>query len=824
MEISRRDFLKLLGVSTAAAAAGALGASAVFSVPDGVFERVTSGPRIETWKNSICSLCPGGCGIRVRLIDGIPVRVLGNPLYPINRGAVCPMAEAGVEKLFHPDRIKQPLKRTGKRGENQWQTISWEEALEIVANRLQSLREKKEPERFVVAALDNNDLVTDFIRRFMESYGSPNFLCISEARTFSLPHLLTQGFEKSPAYDIANTDYVLNFGADLLDEGPSPIRCNQLYAQLRSRREQARAKIIHFSPYMSRTAANSTSWIPIKPGTLAVLALSIAYVIIKDGSYDKEFITKNSFGFSDWRDPSGKVHKGFMTLVSEEYFPEKASGLTGIPAQKIVEIARDFAAAESALAISGGQAAAGTNTMYTLWAVYCLNALQGNFGKPGGVLFAKEMKGNFSPNAKVDGIARAGLAKPKIGNVDGNKFAPAQDSIDNPLPALLENNPYAVDTILFHRMNPVFESTYQRDYAAALEKVPYIISCTSFMNETAVNADLILPEHVFLESWEISRNIPTVELRHLGVQQPAIEPLYDTRHVGDIFLQVGQRLGGDIASTLPWKNYKDYLQAYTQAVYKSGEGTIVSESVELSWIEFLKKRGWQVFEYSTFDEFWDVLLEKGGWWDPTALETQTRKWFKTRSGKFEFYSQTLRREMEKITGKNSENAEALHRRWKIEVRGDAIFLPHFESPRFTLEDINFPYHFLAYQMLTNIKGCGANLALLQELSGLHSREYWHSWVEINPETAERLGIHENDYVNIISPKGSLQAKAKILPMVMPEAIMMPFGFGHKPNGRLKTRNDENPYGIFAEDSDLITGLPSLLSTKVRIEKANVKTE
>ncbi|MFQ5631412.1 MAG: molybdopterin-dependent oxidoreductase, partial [bacterium] len=686
--------------------------------------------------------------------------------------------------------------------------------------RLQALRDKGEPERFVLAALDNNDLFVDFSRRFMAAFGSPNFLCTSEARTHALPALLTQGIEKPPAYDLVNSDFVLNFGADLLDEGPSPVRNNQIYAQLRSRRQPSHARIIHISPYMSRTAAISSTWVPIKPGALSALALAIAYVMMKDESYDKEFIKKRSFGFSDWRDSTGKTHKGFQSLVFDEYYPEKAAGLTGIPAQQIVKLAREFATAESAVAIAGGQNSAGTNTLYTLWAVYCLNALKGNLGKAGGVLFSKEMSADFLPAAQPDPVARAGLEKPKIGNVDGSRFAIAQDSFDNLVPALLEGKPYAVDTILFHRANPVFESTYQRDFVAALEKAPYIICCTPFMNETAAYADLVLPDHVFLENWGISRNIPSIELRHLGVQQPVIEPLYDTRPAGDVLLQVAQRLGGTMASALPWQNYKEFLQTYTRAIYSAGEGTIVSESVELSWIEFLRKRGWQAFEYSTFEEFWDVLLEKGGWWDPASLETQNKKIFQTKSGKFEFYSQTLQDEIAKIAGRNKEEPEALYRRWKIEARGDSIFLPHFERPRFTLEDLNFPYHFLAFQMLANMKGNGANLALLQELAGLHSREYWHPWVEINPETAKTLGIHEDDYVNVISPKGRLLAKAKIVPTVMPEAIMMPFGFGHKPDAPWTERNGVNPHEIFEEDSDLVTGLPSLISTKVRIEKAN----
>jgi anaerobic selenocysteine-containing dehydrogenase len=794
-------------------------------VPDEVFERVIVGPHIETWKNSICTQCPGGCGIRVRLIDDIPVRVMGNPFYPINRGAVCPIAEAGIEMLFQPNRIRQPLKRADKRGENRWEKISWEEALETVTNRLLSLRTQGSPEKLVLITQENNEIKTDLLSRFMLAFGSPNFLCQSDARITSLPSILSQGFQNPPAYDFTNTNFVLNFGGDFLDNGPTPIRFNQLYANLRGREGQKRARIIHIGSYMSRTAANSSEWVPIKPGTMAALALAIAYVIIRDGSYDKDFINNHTFGFLSWKDASGNWHKGFKNLITEEYYPEKVAEITGVPAKKIIEIARDFAETQPALAISGKEASASTNGLYTSWAIYCLNALKGNLEQPGGLLFPKEMGSASVPEIKMDDISRKGLEKPKIGFKHNFDFSFNVDSFDQLIPALQEDKRYRIDTIIFDRVNPLFESTNQKQYVAALEQAPFIISCTSLMNETSSYADLILPEHVFLENWEASRGVPTVEFLHFGVQQPVIEPLYDTRHFGDVLLELGHRLGGHVAEALPWENYQSFIKTHAKAIFNSGEGSIVSESVDLSWIEFLKERGWQAFEYSTFDEFWDVLLEKGGWWDPTSPASRNKTIFNTQSGKFEFYSQTLQSEIDKLartTSKTEGKIENLYRSWKIDARGDLLFLPHFEVPRFNNNVIEFPYHLLGYPLITNINSGCDHLSLLQELSGLHSREYWNSWVEINPETAKRLGINEGDFINIISPKGQLSVVAKVLPTVMPEIIMIPFGAGHKPIYRIDKTIGVNPFKVFATDLDLICGIPSLISTKVRIEKANIE--
>jgi anaerobic selenocysteine-containing dehydrogenase len=812
----------LLGVTSAATAIGTLGASAIFSIPDEVFERAMAGPHIETWKNSICTLCAGGCGIRVRRIDDIPVRVLGNPLYPINRGAVCPMAEAGIEMLFHPDRIRQPLKRAGNRGDDKWEEISWEEALKIFTDRLQKLREQANPEKLAIVSRDNNEIITKLIRHFMRNYGSPNYICYADAQFSSIPPFLTQGLKRFPVYDLNNTNFVLNFGADLLDNGLSPVRFNKIYANLHNRKDREKAHTVHISSHMSRTAANSSEWIPIKPGTMAALALSIANVMIRYGSYNKDFINKLTFGFSNWRDAEGKGHEGFKTMVSGDYYPEKVAEITGVPAKKIVEIARSFAATEPAIAIAGEQATFTTNGFYTNWAIYCLNALKGNIGKPGGVLFSKDMIAPPFPKLQPDKIAEKGNLKPKYKAEHWAEPALKKDSINNLLPLLLEDQPYEIDTLILYRSNPLYESTDQIKCINALQKVPFLVSCASFMDESTAYADLVLPEPVFLEKWDVSFNNPSVEFSHFGIQNPVIQPLYDNLHFGDVLLQVSKRLGENITKALPWKDYKKFIEDYALKIFNSGEGTVISESVELSWIEFLKKRGWHAFEYATFEEFWDLVLEKGGWWDPAHLGTSDKNIFNTKSGKFEFYSQTFSSEVKKLSqtfAGTKENIDNLNQRWKIDARGDSIYLPHYEAPRFDKDSINFPYHLLTFQLLTNMNGQGANLALLQELSGLHSREYWNSWVEINPETAENLGIHEDDHVKITSPHGQLSVKVKIVPTVMPEVMIMPFGFGHKPFGRFKKRIGVNPHKIFISDSDLIVGIPSLISTKVSIEKA-----
>jgi anaerobic selenocysteine-containing dehydrogenase len=132
----------------------------------------------------------------------------------------------------------------------------------------------------------------------------------------------------------------------------------------------------------------------------------------------------------------------------------------------------------------------------------------------------------------------------------------------------------------------------------------------TFVDETSMYADLILPDHTFLEKHEIIFNLPMVEYSHFGLQQPVITPLYDSRHIGDMILQISQQLGGAIAASLPWGDYKEYLQYRLEGVYTTGAGTIFSERIDEAWLKFLKERGWQIFAYTSAAEFWEVLSDR----------------------------------------------------------------------------------------------------------------------------------------------------------------------------------------------------------------------
>ncbi len=660
----------------------------------------------------------------------------------------------------------------------------------------------------------------------MEAFGSPNLSVFDKNTHASLTTYLTQGHRNPLSYNFKDIELLINFGADFLDEGPSPVRFNQHYSEFRNRGEGRNVKIIHIDSRLSRTASISHEWLPIKPGTMAALALGIANVLIRDGQYDQAFVRANSFGFDDWQDAAGDSRQGFKSLVEESYYPEKVAKMTDIPARRIVELARTFGAAESALVLAGGQAINSSNGVYTLWAIECLNALKGNYKNNGNISISHEPPFTKLPDTQIDAIASKGLNQPKLTR-SIEDFCFTENAVSFLPKVISDQRPYPVEVLFLANVNPLFNSTNQDDFAAALKEIPFIVSFSSFLDETNLYADLILPDHVFLEKYEVAHSVPMVPFSHLGLQQPVIEPLYNTRHTGDVILQIAQNLGGTVASSFEWSDYKEYIQYHLKGIYEGGAGTIFTERMDEAWLRFLKERGWQIFEYTTFEEFWQVLLENGGWWDPFPAETDFRDIFKTPSKKFEFCSQVLEQEIKsQIQGERPSKQElyALLGKWNIEARGDLAFLPHYESLRFANSSGEFALHLLPYKLITNSNGEGGILPMMQELFGMLAREYWNSWLEINPETAHKYGISEGDYVKVTSPKGSLEVKAKLLQTIKPEVVYIPFGLGHRAYGRYAKGIGVNPYEILFEDNDSISGESSLISTKVAVEKVSGKEQ
>ena len=793
MKITRRNLLKMIGAATFGMA-----------LPDELLHALPKEgdwiPYEEYWSTGVCLQCPSGCGLRIRSVNHWPVKLEGIKDYPINRGRLCPKGQAGLQVLYDPDRIRHPLRRKGKRGEGNWEKISWNEAIRLVTERLKILRQKGKPHHLVVWGGRYRGHMGDLFGRFMETYGSPNHLGNPARGSEGIlkGHLFTMGVRDFLAIHWEEVNYVLSFGASLLEASRPSIRNLWGYGYLRRGRPGVRGKLVQIEPRFSLTASKADQWIPIEPGTDGALALGMAHWIIKEKKYDHDFINHHTFGFDDWKDSRGEAHTGFKTLVLKEYSPKQVSSVTGIPEETIIQIAKEFSSHRPSIAISGRGVGMQTNGTYTQMAIDSLNALVGSIDHRGGLLLQRKPPFQHWPSVQKDSVAEKGLSQPRIDGAGRIPF-PFAEEVPYHLPESIERGrPYPIDTLFLYYTNPLFSIPGTETFRAALEKVPFIVSFSPFMDETTMLSDLILPDGTYLERWQDDHVEPGLGFPMFGLRSPAIQPLlYDVRNTGDVLIEIAKVMGGNMAKAFPWKDFQEALREAIKGVYSSKRGSIRADD---------------------FDEFWKTLIERGGWWDSSYPFGEWKRGFSTPSGKFEFFSQTIEKGLSELSKKSGKELNQILKELKIEGKGDKIYLPHFERARLVGDEKEYPFHLIHYKLMTTAEGRGANQPFLQEVFGSHLRERWDSWVEINPETAKGMGIKDGDFVWVESKGGKVKSKARLFPGTRPNCIHIPYGQGHRAYGRWAKGRGINPNEILVREYDHLGGFVSHFSTRVKMYK------
>ncbi|MHC4597702.1 MAG: molybdopterin-containing oxidoreductase family protein [Planctomycetota bacterium] len=753
---------------------------------------------------TVCSQCPGGCGLSVRVVEGRAVKIEGNPDHPMNEGGTCPKGQAGLQVLYDPDRIPGPLKRARGRGTGRWERIGWEEALDTVGKGLRTLRGEKGGHSLVFMTGRRYGSMDEVVRRFLRAYGSPNYICHTAfgRDALRLAHGLVLGTRELPVVDWDNLRYVVSFGANLLESSQPTTRILRAFSHMRRGHVGARPKIVHIDPRFSVTGAKADAWIPIKPGSDAVLALAMAHVIVREELHDKAFVRDRCFGFHEWTDGDGGKHPGFKDLLLKEYPPERAEHHCGIEAKKIAELAREFARVRPSVAVAGRGAAVRSNGVYNAMAVHCLNALVGSVGAKGGVGVQMEPPLSALPPLPPDPVAKDGLRKARIDGAGSEEYPLSENAYSRVAEALEIGDPYPAEALFLYYTNPAFSNPQPDRFARAIEKVPLVVSFSPFMDDTSKYADLILPDHTYLERWEDNVPVPGPGFPLCSIRKPVVEPLHDTRNTADVLFALARRIGGSLSKALPWRSMDPFLRF-------RAEGLRAADSKSGSKID---KR-----------TFWKSLITKGFWSDEAKSPWGKAPVIATPSGKFEFFSQALKAGLEQAFPAGDGKTPTMEEKLSglgIAARGDEVYMPHYEAPRWRGDEREGTFVLNTFKTMTHAGSRGANTPWLQESFCLILEDQWDSWLEINPEDGEALGLHSGDRVWVESPHGRDLVRAHFYPGVRPGVVNVPFEFGHKAYGRWAKGRGMNPNGLMETALEHLAGVPEMNSTRVRVTKAH----
>ncbi len=498
-KIERKDFLKIAG---GAVAGGIVGTTVSFAPFDGLQwlvewtqDQYRPEGGEEKYRQGVCPAC--GTNISVRLIGARAVKVETN-------NAGCSVCQALIQQLYHPERIQRPLKRVGAKGSCRFAPVDWSEAIQDIANKIKELRSQNKAH--AVAAINGagNAVANALVERLCAAIGSGH---VYNEATFdelsSAAVRVSHNADGALEYDFENAGYILSFGARLFEGWGNQARMHRLLNTWKANN----ATFVQVDTLATRTASLATKWVPVKPGSEIFLAMGIAYKLIMN--YGK----------------GGNLPELARWNGLNDFAPDKVAALTGVSAEKIDELAREFSSAPRAVAVAGRGGKMVSSSVAEILAVQCLNKLTGRMGVPGGVFV--RVKNNRLGAVAQDAVARAGIQATR-------RSKGLDDFIKN------GEKP---ELIFINEANPVHGSVFGAELANTLKEIPMVVAIATMKNDTAVMADYILPASTILEA-KTSRGDAVVSSR------------FAAKNATDIVLSIAKAVEG-VAQSFPWNGHAD---------------------------------------------------------------------------------------------------------------------------------------------------------------------------------------------------------------------------------------------------------------------------
>lgn len=515
--MNRRSFLKLSGGAAAVVTLG--GHSKVLHA---LVQKKAEDKGSEAQKYfSACDMCFNKCGLIARVENGVVKKLDPNPKYLKSRGMLCARGNAGVEQLYDPDRLKYPLLRQGARGEGKWRRLTWDEALDYAAERFNKIA--KEYTRCGMLFMAGSDTQTKFVHQFAHVYGSYNIISHESNCLLSRNRAFLDTFGVVPAPDIVNCKYVIMAGANRFEALVTPDSMDLMTAMRNG------CKLVVLDPRFTKTAALANEWHPIKPGTDMAFFLALTHVLIKEKLYDTKFVHDNAYGLEQ------------LSEHVKQYTPQWAERECEIPAKDIHRIAKELASAAPAAMVYPGRRTSDYEDSTQIRRSYAIvNALLGNWDRPGGLIFPKKIKtGSIpyeepfyedNPEDRVD----AGMAQMMFD--EEGSFKHTRD-------AVIEGKPYPVKGWFTYKTNPMQTGANRNKTIEMIHKLDFMLTVDITMSDTAWMADLVLPAPSALE-----RQDPVFGFHGLSAgaglitRDPVVTPLFESKPVFWIVKELAKRL------------------------------------------------------------------------------------------------------------------------------------------------------------------------------------------------------------------------------------------------------------------------------------------
>lgn len=721
MALDRRSFLTFV----AGGAAGTLFTPVIWrSIDDTAIwtqnwpwiPRLEYGPK--AYAATTCKLCPAGCGLNIRTAGGRPVAAEGRDDHPLSQGGICPLGAAAVQMLYSPSRVKGPMK---KQADGTHQLISWEEAESLLQEKLAAAKGGK---KLACVSGDENSTMNEVFSALVAQLGSNAFFLMpgeSLTAAKATESWLRQG---TLGFDLENADVVMAFGADLLDSWGTVVRNKKAFGAAHPAGETPKAEYVYVGPMQNTTGGAVEHWVPVAPGLEGILALGIAYHLLQGGM----------------NAPEALDFPAFRSFVLNRYTPEYVSRVTGVAPERLAELAAKLRQAKRAVAVPGSQINQGGG-VFTYAAVMSLNFLLNPVNTPGGVYLLPDLptvvNGAMEPN-----------------RVRGNDFMAY-------LQAIADAKQDKPAVMLVYEANPAYALPQAQAMAKTLDGV-FLATFSTFYDETAALADLILPTSYFLERWDDVQTPHGSGFASYSVTKPVIKPVFNTKPAGDVVLGVAKTLGLDLGHA----SFEKVLEAKA-AVLGELDGFLTDKA--LPWEVHAGK-----IPSSASGNQWRNLT-RGTTWASTSAP----------------YTQDVIlgvRELAQAAPPDTDD-------WSYPVRLAATDSRTFGSRHIAIPPFCLP------------------LLGEKELQGNTF------YVQMNSVTARNYGLKAEDRIKLVGPKGECTARVRIFEGVGMNTVVAPLGFGHTAWDEFSRGKGDNIYNVLTVRTEPGSELSVWADSRVRIAKA-----
>ncbi|MDZ7747658.1 MAG: molybdopterin-dependent oxidoreductase [Halofilum sp. (in: g-proteobacteria)] len=730
-----------------------------------------------------CNICFNGCPVKFHLRGDSVVGILGNDDDPIFGGRICPKSQMSLQMYASDQRLTQPLKRIGARGEDRFEAVSWDEALDDIATRLRRVRDEHGPEALAIYLGTRTGVLTilGYARLFQQLWGTPNMLTTqilcdeSKVQALELVQGSTNLANIYTPGDIGSADLHVYIGDNQAETRPVN------FGLVNGWRLERGAGMVVVDPRLTATASKADRWLAIRPGTDMALGLSLIQHLFASGRHDERFCREWVLGWEQWRD----------FVAAEGYTPEWAATVTGLAADAIRWLADAIAAADGCMLYLSRGINQHANATQTNRVFMFLAAMTGNWGRRGGGFYnvASEPDWGTMP---VPPERRTTPRRPPAGGTVGGWTRAALEGEPYPLRALVTSN------------NPVGQWPDEARTRAALQAMDLVVHVELFRNATSAWADYVLPAASGIEKGGVSR---LAEDRRIVWNDAMVSPPGEARSDHWIWVELGRRLGyGDVLR----EDYKDPA-VFWDEVFRLATPDLHGVTIERLRAQPHRWLRTPIREQGA-PEAGTLYLEGS-----TAAGQPPGRRFPTPSGCLELWTPE---QEERFAGRG---LSALPTFYTDAEQGEPMtwFEPAGGSTSGGLQEAG------AAHPGTAEADTGFDAELV---TGRPPAPQFHSWThyfwqaqemwpelycQLHPDRARALGVDDGDDVRVETSAGALSARAWITRGIRPDSVFVPIGWGEgqpwhpsRSVNRL-TRGRQDPY----------CGQPNLKLHRCRISRA-----